>query len=117
MQQAEALEAVGDCFSANFRQFVQLIDEGVRDLVLVHGEVVGRGRLEGVPFSHCWLELNDNIVIDVSNGQSSVVFKHLYYERGRVGDNVFRYAPSEAVQRACATGHYGPWDLVTSTGL
>ncbi len=96
---------------------MQLISEGVRDLVLVHGEVIGQGRIAGIAHSHCWLELDDRVVIDVSNGKNVVCYKDLYYQSGGIGDNLHRYDFHTYRRRLLEHGHFGPWDLVTSTGL
>ena len=112
----EALQPTGDCFAAAGRFFLNhRFSDLADDLVLVHGEVWSKG--SGVPpHGHAWLECGD-AVIDPSNGTVNVYPKQAYYRVGNIGENVHRYGFAELRRLMNESGHYGPWGLVTSTGL
>jgi hypothetical protein len=105
----------GDCYEANGRYFLENANDGSR-LKLVQGEVTGQGALEGVKFGHCWVE-DGNVVVDVSNGRHLRIPKPVYYAMGKVGSNVHRYSFEEFREKISEHGHWGPWDLRTSTGF
>jgi len=114
------MRATGDCFQANGRAFMRRIDAGARNVVLVHGEVTGKGRIEGVKHGHAWIEESIGGAVFVrsfANGGDLFVDRDSYYELGRIGENVHRYDAAAFRQRVLEHGHWGPWDLVTSTGL
>ena len=79
-------------------------------------EVTGQGSLEGIKYGHCWVE-DGNTVIDKSNGRNLKMPRAFYYALGRIGDNVHVYKPEEFSKKINQYGHWGPWDLRTSTGL
>jgi hypothetical protein len=109
---------LGDCFEANGRYFMDAaaFPGGNKTLHLVHGEVTGQGPLEGVKYGHAWIE-DGNMVIDVSNGRTVRMPKATYYALGRIGDNVHHYDAPAFRRKVMQHKHWGPWDLVTSTGL
>ena len=121
----------GDCFFANGLEFQRLtgLMQGTNDKVLlVHGAVIGSegGPIAGLEHMHCWVEIEFDddesraIVISVANGDSFAVSRARYYEIARIaqaGNNVHRYDMAAFRQRVLEHGHWGPWDLVTSTGL
>jgi len=43
--------------------------------------------------------------------------KAAYYDLGGIGDNVIRYDMDKFRSRVTKTGHWGPWDLKTESGL
>jgi hypothetical protein len=104
----------GNCFEAAGRY---MMDHGAgTNLVLVHGEVTGQGPIEGVKFGHAWIEDGNNI-IDVSNGRDIRQPKDLYYRIGRIGNNLKKYNYKQFIDKIVKTKVWGPWDLVTSSGL
>ena len=113
---------LGDCFEAAGRYITSPFarDEASDDLVLVHAEVMGQGPLEGVTFGHAWvLNTRNNTVIDKSNGRDIIMPRAVYYAIGgvdRIG-NVWEYTRVEAVEKILEWEHWGPWDLITSSGL
>ena len=114
---------VGDCYEAAGKWFMDNAMTGFGaptdpDLRLVHGEVVGRGSLEGVSFGHAWIEDGDK-VIDPSNDRMVEMPRSLYYALGSIDhiDNTHRYDVNTFRRRVTTHRHWGPWDLVTSTGL
>jgi uncharacterized membrane protein (UPF0127 family) len=115
----EVPEAQGDCYEAAGRYVMQECMFGNDDceLILAHGEVMGQGPIEGIPFGHAWVE-QGNSVIDKSNGRDINVPTVLYYAIGRINelDNVIRYPWSEAKQKILEHETWGPWDLETSSG-
>ena len=127
----------GDCYEAAGRYMMDECDVkgGCEGLVLVHGEVGGQGALDGVRFGHAWVE-KGGTVIDKSNGRNITMPKVMYYAIGQVqnidpekwgkpefGHDVFtdgnlhKYTWEEARAKILETGVWGPWDLVTSSGL
>jgi hypothetical protein len=99
----------GDCYQAAGKY---MMDHGIGgNLVLVHGEVLGQGPLEGVRFGHAWIEKGSD-VLDVSNGKMLTIPKGLYYAIGDIKRTV-RYTHKEFLKRVLDTEHWGPWDLVT----
>jgi hypothetical protein len=110
--------ALGDCYEAagNYIVAHALFPGKEKGLVLVHGEVTGQGPLEGVKYGHAWVE-KGGLVIDTSNGRSLRMPKAAYYALGRIGDNLHRYTPEQMRREILRHEHWGPWDLVTSSGL
>lgn len=108
----------GDCYEAAGRFFVDQNLFGDTGMVLVHGEVAGQGGLEGTNFGHAWIE-HHGMVIDKSNGRDLRIPVQTYYAIGRIAEigNIHRYDISQAKRKIVSTGHWGPWDLKTSTGL
>jgi hypothetical protein len=109
---------VGDCYDANGSFFMNnsIFPGGNSKMRLVHGEVTGQGKMEGVKFGHCWVE-DGNTVIDVSNGRDLRMPKAAYYALGRIGDNMHEYTHAEFIRKLNRFKHWGPWDLKTETGL
>jgi len=128
------MRAVGDCYEAAANYVINnsgvvsfLVPPGATarpGLMLVHGEVTGQGKIEGVKYGHAWVEDGD-LVIDVSNGRDLQLPKAAYYALGRVDNdgaqrikpNLHRYTAKEARRNLVMHGHWGPWDLETSSGL
>lgn len=108
----------GDCYEAAGSFFVDNALFEDTDMVLVHGEVAGQGKLEGTNFGHAWIEQH-GMVLDKSNGRDIRLPIQVYYAIGRIDkiNNLHRYSREQAFRKITATGHWGPWDLKTSTGL
>ena len=111
---------MGDCYEANGKYFMDeaLFPGNDKTLRLVHGEVTGQGPLAGVNYGHAWVE-DGNTVIDVSNGKTVRMPKAVYYALGGIdhNDNLHEYSAREFRSKITGSGHWGPWDLRTSTGL
>lgn len=107
----------GDCFEANCKMLLGL-QAMMPDAVLVHAEVAGQGPLKGVRFGHAFVQAGDT-VYDNTNGRGVVMSALLYRAIGNVDwiGNTHTYTVDEAIAKVVEHGHYGPWDLVTSTGL
>jgi len=112
----------GDCYTAAVRLMLELHAQGVSDeFILVHGEVIGQGPLDGVRYGHAWvLHVETVMVIDTSNSRRIEMPAQVYEAIGRhaeTGPNRHEYTFRQMTKMMIATGHYGPWDLKTSTGL
>jgi hypothetical protein len=109
----------GDCYEAAAKYVIEnSILGSKKNLKLVHGEVAGQGELDGVNFGHAWV-LDGNKVIDKSNGGNLVLPKSAYYDLGKIDEigNIHVYTPEQMRDKLLKFGHYGPWELKTSTGL
>lgn len=93
----------GDCYEKNGNAFI----EGMPGL-LCHGTVwhpnVGW-------HGHCWIELNEDVVMDFSNGHHAVLRREVYYKAGKVKD-VKKYNIEQARNLIVKEGTYGPWKEV-----
>lgn len=95
----------GDCYEVHASAFLEGF-LGETGGLLCHGTVwhpdVGR-------HGHCWLELNEDVVADYSNGHGVVVRRETYYAIGKVRD-VRRYTVEQARALVLKEGTYGPWE-------
>jgi len=90
------------------------------NLVVVHAEVMGQGQIEGVQYGHGFVvDKSTDTVIDTSNGRDLRLPRIIYYAIGQINDidNIHEYMYEEVTEKMLETGHYGPWDLKTSSGL
>lgn len=112
---------LGDCFKVAANLVVPILgivkDEltKLNDVTLVHGIVTGQGHLEGVRYTHAWVEgyTSEGIpmVVDASNGLNILMPQGLYYLIGRIDKReCVHYTPGEAQDRMLDHCHYGPWD-------
>ena len=117
--QAKSKVKLGNCYeaAANYLMAHGMLGPK-KDLVLVHGEVMGQGPLEGVTFGHAWV-LDGDTVIDESNGRHLRQPKSLYYGIGHVDEigNVHEYTIAKAREHLLRYKVYGPWELKTRSGL
>lgn len=100
----------GDCFQANGREFLEM---AVKDstMKLVHGEVTGQGKIEGIKHWHCWIEVNDRIVLDFSEKRKITMNKNQYYEIGNIDERrVKKYDYDTFTKNILKYKHWGPWD-------
>jgi len=117
--------ATGDCYEAAVNLFLTMCEygrnkENVRNLRLVHAEVEGQGKVKGVRFGHAFVLLvNEDRVLDFSNGGRVFMAREKYYRLGKIDqiDNLRVYEFDEVAGLQMEVETYGPWDLVTSTGL
>ena len=61
--------------------------------------------------------LDGGTVIDKSNGRNLRVPRVLYYALGHIGDNLHEYTWEETRAHLVKHEHWGPWELVTRSGL
>lgn len=110
-------KATGNCFEAAAKELLSLSKRGEARYRLVHGEIVGQGPIEGIRHSHAWvLDAETDTVIDTSNGRRVEAPRVIYEAIARL-QNKLEYGYREACIRLVESGHYGPWELVTATGL
>jgi hypothetical protein len=118
------IETTGDCYEVAGRfclNNVQEINEHKFQgkPYLVHAEVTGQGEIEGIRFGHAWIE-DDYFIYDFSNGLQLIYPKVLYYSIGKVIEEkpkYFRYEFQDANRKMAQSGNFGPWDLITESGL
>ena len=128
------MSELGDCYEAGGKFMMANCLGKPCNYILVHGEVTGQGSIEGVKYGHCWIEDGD-MVIDKSNGRNITMPRQVYYMLGGIGvpdmskwgkepdamdtssANLHKYKWEEVQQKILEFEHWGPWDLVTETGL
>ena len=129
--------AGGDCYEAAGKYMMDNCQFEGCNLTLVHGEVQGQGPLSGVRYGHAWVE-DGNMVIDRSNGRDLKMPKAIYYAIGAIaspdmskwgtpaglndpdlftGGNIHKYSWEDARTKILDSENWGPWDLVTKSGL
>lgn len=117
---------LGDCYEAAGRYMLDNCHR--KNLILVHAEVTGQGRIDGVKYGHAFI-LDGNTVIDVSNGNNIRMEKMVYFLLGKIGQydlktkdvdtskaNMHTYTCDQFREKISRHEHWGPWDLQTSTG-
>ena len=119
--------ATGDCYEAAANYILSIgnsmyggTPDAASNLRVVHAEVAGQGPLEGTTFGHGFVvDVAADMVIDKSNGRDLQLPRMLYYAIGGIEEigNYHEYTYDETVAKMFQTGHYGPWDLKTSSGL
>jgi hypothetical protein len=111
--------AEGNCYESALGVMYRLCTDGCPEQYrLVHAEILGQGPIEGVAHGHAFVvDIVNDVVFDESNGRHLRMDSGVYEALARINGNVHVYTWDEAVERAFDEGHYGPWDLVTSTGL
>ena len=79
---------------------------------------MGQGPLGGVTFGHAWV-IDGNTVVDKSNGRDVQMPRPVYYAIGQIDNigNVHQYTWPDARKQILDSGHWGPWELVTESGL
>lgn len=115
MPKTSKTKALGDCYEAAGRY---LLNNPTKNLKLVHAEVMGQGPIAGITFGHAFIIEGDN-VIDKSNGRDIRMSVSTYFYLGRIEDigNYFIYDRKQALEKMTTYTHWGPWDLVTESGL
>ena len=108
---------MGDCYEIAGKYIMDNITLNPF-LRLVHAEVAGKGPLDGVRFGHAWV-LDGDEVIDKSNGLDVRMPKTLYYALGQIDyiNNIHEYSWDEARDLIVDSETWGPWDLITESGL
>ena len=107
----------GDCYvKAGSFCLLPNMHEFIGEPYLVHAEVRGQGKIEGLRYGHAWVEDDEN-VYDYSNGRQIVMPKQIYYLLGDIKtDNPKKYQKysfPEARAKMLKTKHYGSWDIET----
>jgi 8-oxo-dGTP pyrophosphatase MutT (NUDIX family) len=117
-----ALEVNGDCYLVAAKLLLE--NDYTKNITfigkpyLVHAEVTGQGKIDGIRYGHAWVE-DDFFVYDYSNGKNFVLPKDFYYQLGEVKKEkgkYQRYSKKQATEKMLQTKHYGCWDLDTKYG-
>jgi hypothetical protein len=118
---AKGGETKGDCYEAAGQFCMGSVYmpepiEFIGEPHLVHAEVKGQGKAEGIRFGHAWVEDDEN-VYDYSNGRQIIMPKVVYYAIGDIQtenpQKYQRYTFPEARAKMLKTKHYGSWDIET----
>jgi hypothetical protein len=116
---------LGDCYEVAGRMAILGLSKapnGEKFLgkpMVVHGEVEGQGKIKGLRYGHAWVE-DDVYVYDFSNGKNLMLLKEVYYYLGKINQDkpkLYKYTFPEARKKMLETEDYGPWDLITESGL
>lgn len=97
----------GDCYKIHAEALLD-INTTTLDLaeaLLCHGSV---WHSESERHGHCWLELNKDIVLDISNGHKVIMRREVYYALGKVED-VTQYDAKQLRELVLKHGTYGPF--------
>lgn len=97
---------LGDCYEVHAKQLLAgLANTFGASSVLCHGTVWHpKTKWHG----HCWIELNEDVVMDISNGCQVVTRREAYYRAGKVKD-VKKYNVKQVNAMILVHGTYGPW--------
>jgi predicted ABC-type ATPase len=114
----------GDCYQAagNFVINQRMMPDNIKfvgEPYIVHAQVTGQGSIDGLKYGHAWVE-DDQLIYDYSNGRELVIPKEFYYALGKIKTikpRYFKYTFEQARKKMLDSGHYGPWDLKTESGL
>ena len=98
----------GNCYETNSDLFTRQFcnHEGAR---LVHG-LPTLQKPPFVKYGHCWIELDNEIVVDVSNGKFCVAPKGVYYRAGEIDEGeCVKYTKADVYTNQQIHMHHGPW--------
>lgn len=118
-------QKMGDCYEVAGRMAILGLSKAPNGQMflgkpmVVHGEVEGQGKIKGLRYGHAWVE-DDVYVYDFSNGKNLMLLKEVYYYLGKINQDkrkLYKYSFSQARQKMIETGDFGPWDLITESGL
>ena len=116
---------MGDCYEVAGRMALMEASKAPNGEIflgqpkVVHGEVAGQGSLEGIRYGHAWVE-DDVYVYDFSNGRELMILKEVYYYLGKIMQEkpkLYKYTFKEATKKMVESRNFGPWDLITESGL
>lgn len=103
-----AKSGTGNCFEIHVEILVDMVKtkQDLKKYRLVHGsvynEITGR-------HPHCWIEIDDKICRDMSNGLDVTMTKEDYYRIGQIQD-VKKYTFKQMRLNLLRSGHYGQWN-------
>ena len=106
MRERKTQKKAGDCFEAAGR-LAQDLDAAGLSVKLIHAQVSGQGKLEGVRFWHAWIE-TQGVALDFANGRRIGIRAEKYRAAGRAS-NVREYEIMQALVEAARSRHWGPW--------
>ena len=96
----------GNCYQVAFDTLIEN-----PNAKLVHGVVTGQGPIEGIQYTHAWVEDGDEIIDNTLSPNLRRLPKQLYYALGNI-DITRKYTYKQALEQTIKTGHYGYWDKV-----
>lgn len=99
------IKETGNCYevAANI-----VFNDSSVSMRLVHGTILGRGKIAGLRTGHAWVETRQGEVIDFANGCKIKMKRAKYYREAKVEDMV-SYSRLTAMQLTLSTKTYGPW--------
>ncbi len=106
----------GQCFIKAFEALEKFYHSGANP-VLVHGVVTGEGKLEGVKYTHAWVEIGDHndmtrtVVVDNTVSEGFTMPAIEYYKQGKI-QITKKYTYKEALAKILDIQHWGPWDEI-----
>ena len=113
-------QELGDCYESAAKNIMKIgANKSGEHFRLIHAEVAGQGRLEGVTYGHAFLlDTKNNMIVDTSNGRDLHLPKSLYYALGCIDEigNIYEYTHLETLNNLVKFKHYGPWELITKSG-
>ena len=99
---------LGNCYVQAYNNFFRNLS---KNPLLCHGVVTGRGKLEGVHFTHAWIEIGDTVIDTTMPIFANGVPKQVYYSIGQVQeDKTFKYNTDQVLEKAHKWNTYGPWE-------
>ena len=100
----------GNCYQTAWQTFYSNI---AKKPLLCHGVVVGKGRLDGVKFTHAWVEIGDRVIDETMSISRYGISKEAYYQLGNIDPKlVFKYDSAQVSKKAVEWGTYGPWENI-----
>lgn len=99
---------LGDCYVQAYNNFFRNLS---KNPLLCHGVVIGKGELEGVHFTHAWIEIGDTVIDTTIPIFANGIPKQAYYSIGQVQeDKTFKYNKDQVLEKALKWQTYGPWE-------
>ena len=107
----------GNCYEVHANHITNIIiKEGMespklKNCLLCHGDVLGAvgSKVQGKQFGHAWIELNGDMMLDISNG-NEIVCRIDQVEHRIVRNTVKRYTPQQVAENLIKFEHYGEWE-------
>ena len=97
----------GDCFVVALHKFLS----NPQRYKLVHGVVTGQGAIEGIQYTHAWVEDGDTVIDMTLPKDLQKLPKMLYYALGHI-KLTREYDANEVYKMMEKYGTYGYWDSV-----
>lgn len=99
---------LGDCYVQAYNNFFHNLS---KNPLLCHGVVTGKGELEGVHFTHAWIEIGDTVIDTTIPIFANGIPKQVYYSIGQIQeDKTFKYNRDQVLEKALKWKTYGPWE-------
>jgi len=106
---AKEMKRDGDCYKVAYQEVYRRSHEP--NIYLVHGTVMGQGKVAGIRYSHAWVEKDGDVIDKTIPLFANGIAKEVYYHLGRVDEDIlFKYTPKEMYEKAFEFKHYGPWE-------